>query len=149
MDQCTICVAEAVHPALFEMQITKSPRHLRILVPVWRKADFWPLLKNMQVLKEYPRGSKIFSTVVNGAERRMAAPWAVRIYHNPPKNNKLATLHWEDLAMLFPTDVARRAATVLLDSGANDRVLDRHANIKAVVPQFRASLESTVGLILR
>ena len=42
-------------------------------MPVWRKADFWPLLKNMQVLKEYPRGSKIFSTVENGVERRMAA----------------------------------------------------------------------------
>ncbi len=69
---------------------SQDPSHTSavIVVPVWRGAEFNKYLKGMHLLKQCPKGSRIFwaKDAISGERRLMPGiPWAVNIWYDPPK----------------------------------------------------------------
>ena len=55
------------------------------VVPVWKKAPWWPLVERLQVLAQYPAGTELFTTPVGDGSRRSVGPtrWAVEVRYDP------------------------------------------------------------------
>lgn len=137
----------------------KDPRNTSgcFVVPVWRTANWWPLLENMQLLKEYPAyNCKLFSAVdANKGERVLMppCPWGVRVYYDPPvPSQQLAmtqqTQHGavglavSPLSMLFTGMVNGTTARVLVKSKADNAtvLLDSGATGSYISTQFAAKV---------
>ena len=91
-----------------------------ILVPDWRRAPWQPLLKGMQVIKQYSRGTRLFeapSPTPSGPKVLLPGiRWNVTVYYDPPKprftprlNNVEANDH---LLMTFDARLAGVNASV-------------------------------------
>ena len=102
-----------------------------IVVPVWH-GSHERLLKGMQVLQEFTKGTRLFTAPTSDGGRRQmpGIPWPVRIYYDPPVP-RLATIanhaslavedsaHTYDYRMLYAGNAAGVAATVAFDSLAS------------------------------
>ena len=80
----------------------KDPEHtsLCVVLPLWAKAK-WN--KYMQIIKEYPAGTQVF-TVPDGLPARKAlpgVPWPVRVYYDTPA--KPGAVSQPTLASIGPT----------------------------------------------
>ena len=55
------------------------------VVPVWRKAKWWPLVEGLQVLAQYPAGTELFTAPMPDGSRRSKGPtrWAVEVRYDP------------------------------------------------------------------
>ena len=104
-----------------------------IMVPKWEKASWWPLLEDMQLIKEYHKYSLLFTAPTNkeGRKSMPGTPWPVQVYYDPPKGT--ARLHQTGSKLTFTYDVkvAKQPATLMLDTGASHNFVskafaDRH-----------------------
>jgi hypothetical protein len=95
-----------------------------ILVPKWSTGDWVPLLKNMQLLVEYPAGSVLFSQPAShpGGERRtmQGTPWAVQVWYDAPVQECSSMHEPGDLIMSFNAEISGMHGIVLMDTGASD-----------------------------
>lgn len=109
-----------------------------IVVPLWPSADFYPLLQNMQLIKEYRRGTPLFTQpqgkTTSGKRRTMPGiPWNVQVYWDPPvpvhqrciKLAKQQQLNFKplhgvphDTAFTFDGQLSGGPVTILIDTGA-------------------------------
>lgn len=56
-----------------------------ILVPYWRRASYWPLLKGIQILRTYPEGSSIFlHKAKDGSIHTLQSSWPAVVFYDPP-----------------------------------------------------------------
>ena len=57
-----------------------------IIVPKWRRTNYAHLLRGMQLMHEFPKGSHIFSAPnTDGTRRNMpGTPWPVQVFYDPP-----------------------------------------------------------------
>ena len=106
-----------------------------VLAPAWRKADFSPYLKGMQLLCHFKEGTPLYLNSDNRTP--ILCPWAVNAYFDPPQiPADLSALHIHALSMMFATNIAGHEATVLLDSGASENFVSqdfcRHAGLRAI-----------------
>ena len=55
------------------------------VVPVWKRAGWWPLVEGLQVLAHYPVGSELFTKPFENGSRRSMGPirWAVEVRYDP------------------------------------------------------------------
>ena len=55
------------------------------VVPVWRRAKWWPLVEGLQVLAQYPAGTELFTAPLPDGSRRSFGPtrWAVEVRYDP------------------------------------------------------------------
>ena len=62
------------------------------VVPVWRKAKWWPLVEGLEVLAQYPAGTELFTAPMPDGSRRSKGPtrWAVEVRHDPSAVTKTA-----------------------------------------------------------
>ena len=118
----------------------KSPHNTSavIVLPKWKGAHT-KFLKGMHVIKEYPKGSKIFSAPSeNGKDRKPLGPtpWPVQVLYDPPVAIPLAcvahavgesreeTVVADDLDCVHvQAKVAGAQARCLVDSGASHSLL--------------------------
>ena len=62
-----------------------------ILVPCLKGATFWPLLKGLQRIRTYPKGSSIFQqTASDGSVQKPSVPWPTAVFYDPPNSARLA-----------------------------------------------------------
>ena len=66
----------------------KDPEHtsMCVVLPLWAEAKWNKYIENMQIIKEYPVGTQMF-TVPDGLAARKAlpgVPWPVRVYYDAP-----------------------------------------------------------------
>ena len=91
-----------------------------ILVPNWRRASFRPLLKGMQVLKQYSQGTRLFEapspTEAGSRVLLPGIPWGVTVYYDAPQPQLLPTLNatqsGDQLLMTFDAQLAGASASV-------------------------------------
>ena len=91
-----------------------------ILVPNWRRASFRPLLKGMQVLKQYSQGTRLFEapspTEAGSRVLLPGIPWGVTVYYDAPQPQLLPTLNAtqsrDQLLMTFDAQLAGASASV-------------------------------------
>lgn len=91
-----------------------------ILVPNWRSASFRPLLKGMQVLKQYSQGTRLFEApgpTESGSRMLLPGiPWGVTVYYDAPQSQHpptLSAMHSDDhLLMTFDAKLAGASAAV-------------------------------------
>ena len=90
-----------------------------VLVPVWRDADFWPIVKGMRFLKEYGAGSHTFAC---GDPMHRLTPCRMRVYYDPPRPpTRLGSLIVGGAeSMRFDVLVIGSKASVMMDTGASD-----------------------------
>ena len=117
------------------------------VVPVWANSEWDTLLKGMRVIKEYPKGTRLFSAVERSSGVRKAmppCPWGVRVYYDPPVAREQVTGGGEGLqthssselgvavaavptfsplSMLFHGEVSGAKARVLVTPPSSTRVL--------------------------
>ena len=97
-----------------------------ILVPYWRRATYWPLLKGMKLLRNYSKGSQIFfHKNQNGSTAELLCPWSVAIFYDPPQPPAHLGSVGAEHAMTFPGSVAGHDTNVLLDTGATHSFVSR------------------------
>lgn len=93
-----------------------------IVVPAWYSQKWRGQLKGMQLLKQYPKGSKFFET----AEGSTGLPYDTEVWWDPvqPKA-QLAAMGRTAVAMQFSGTVRGAPTRVLLDTGASDVIMTR------------------------
>jgi transposase InsO family protein len=116
---------------------TEDPYHTSgcFVVPRWKGVPWQRYLTGMQVLKRYPKGSRIFTSVnAHTGERELmpGIPWEVLVYWDPPKRrpaprvrlNLVAALNQVAVSTAVQMEVEGKLAgapcTFLLDSGSKD-----------------------------
>ena len=55
------------------------------VVPVWKKASWWPLVEGLQTIAYYPAGTELFTAPAKDGSRRSFGPtrWAVEVKYDP------------------------------------------------------------------
>jgi len=105
------------------------------IVPRWKGAPWQRYLKGMQVLKSYPKGSRIFTAknMHNGNRELMpGVPWEVLVYWDPPKRrpaprirlNMVSGLEGVSISTTVQMEIEGKyggtPCSILLDSGSKD-----------------------------
>ena len=93
-----------------------------ILVPRWPGRHAWKkLLRGMQLLHEFPRGTVLYSAPAADGSRKTlpGLPWPAQVFYDPPKP-LLGSLAHGGLAMQFAGVVSGQPAQLLFDTGASD-----------------------------
>ena len=74
------------------------------VVPKWTEAPWWPLVRHLQVLKEYGSGYFLFdSPRPDGTRSSMPGiPWPVVVFYDPPQRRADFHRIWRDLAPPAP-----------------------------------------------
>lgn len=105
------------------------------------------LLKNMQLLETFDKGSMLFSAPVerSGRHELGPSPWDLEIWYDPPSKMQINSLSndGEQLLMTFSGSVAGSQAVVLVDNGATHSFVDR-----AFVAKSELKLHSSPGDVL-
>jgi hypothetical protein len=74
------------------------------VVPKWTSAPWWPLVRHMQVLKEYGTGCFLFdSPRLDGTRISMPGiPWPVLVLYDPPQHRADFGKVWRSLTLTAP-----------------------------------------------
>jgi 16S rRNA G966 N2-methylase RsmD len=126
-----------------------------IVLPKWKGSQYCHYLKGMQVIKEYPKGSRLFSgSPRNGSADREPlgpTPWPIQVYYDPPVAMPLACSAALDIegataaqelnysqseldCVHLQAKIAGANARCLVDSGANQSLLSaRYCKVHGVV----------------
>ena len=125
-----------------------------VLVPAWQTAKWRHLLSGMKLLKQFAKGSMLFTQAGSGGGVRPLgpSPWDVEIWYDPPCVDKRPkadsvpemTLHVSSadvgqLDMAFPGSVDCVPACVLVDSGASQCFVDRAFVLQHKLQEFPAA----------
>ena len=65
------------------------------VVPVWRRAKWWPLVERFQVLAHYDAGTELFTAPEPDGSRRSRGPtrWAVEVRYDPSADERTRDTH--------------------------------------------------------
>lgn len=98
-----------------------------ILVPKWR-GPHTRLLKRMQLIREFPVGTQLFSAPSSDGTARQqlpGIPWPVQVFYDAPLPRLHALRSDNQLTMQFSNARVQGAnATLVMDSAASDNFLD-------------------------
>ena len=89
-----------------------------ILLPKWSHNPVHPQLKQMRLLREYPKGYHLFQN--SNGKRLSGLPCAMQVWYDPPEPVLAAAVQPEArrLAMHYKCQITNARASVLLDTGA-------------------------------
>ena len=89
------------------------------VVPKWTEAPWWPLVRHLQVLKEYGSGYFLFdSPRPDGTRSSMPGiPWPVVVFYDPPQRRADFHRIWRDLAPPAPAPLVVPATHADLPGG--------------------------------
>ena len=90
-------------------QLNPEYTSLCIVLPVWQGSQWHDLIRDMQIVKEYPAGTPVFTA---GGIDLLRQPWPVRVYYDAPSKPQMPVQ--PSIAVLCP--VAMRLAVKI--SGA-------------------------------
>ena len=120
-----------------------------VVVPAFHSASLRKLLKGMQLLKRYSKGSMLFAEAGHQSGQRALgpSPWDFEVFYDPPSVGPDALLDLqlnaggdaEQLVMSFPGFVDDCPACVLVDSGASHNFIDRAVVAKQGLREHAAS----------
>ena len=128
-----------------------------ILVPAWQ-GPHTHLLRGMQLVEEFPKGTRLFSAPTMGEHRRdmPGVPWPVRVYYDPPAPHlACATVQSapavspsqpeesQAFRMLFSARIAGAYAAVAMDTLAQANFIS-----KRWVQRAGISLPSGMGKVV-
>ena len=102
-----------------------------ILVPFWKKAPFWHLVRQMHLLRRYNKGARIFTEPGDVGKRRLAIgiPWTMHLYYDPPGKEaaqQVLSLQVNASLFVFPARIKHLPVTVFIDPGSNDSLVSAH-----------------------
>ena len=103
------------------------------VVPVWKKASWWPLIEKLEVLAHYPAGSDLFTTAVVDGSRKSVGPtrWAVEIRYDPRDGKPDRHVGCD------PTPVYARTEEEVIDAAAVASVVSADAaDLRPHAPAF-------------
>ena len=104
------------------------------VVPKWLGQRWRKLLTGMQLLKQYEKGTVLFSAPRPGGARAVlpGVRWAVEVWYDPPAPAfNLTVAMRAALTMRFKAKLSGADACVLVDSGASDMFLDKRFAARA------------------
>ena len=111
-----------------------------ILVPVMRKLKWWKTVRGMKRIRFYPKGAELLLSGLD-SQSRIQLPYRAAVFYDPPSAPAAMGTARQTVApqhhMVFNTEIARKQARVLLDTGASQSFISKGfceaANMKTVV----------------
>lgn len=93
-----------------------------ILMPNW--PNLHNLTEGMQLLKEYPAGTTIFTVRgnTNDAHKTYSVPYPLQVWYDPPQQPALRIAN-PDKALMFTCTIGKQRATALIDTGASHTII--------------------------
>ena len=127
------------------------------VVPVWPGTDWWPLLEDMEIVKEYPPGTYLFTAAPEQRDQPRVnlgpTRWPVRLYYDAPAvptGEHLHISHAEGVQqgqlLILKGRCNGTAARCLIDSGATSDFVAKEFVVRHGMKSSSSGLKHSVTL---